>query len=276
MDENSISALSNLAADPSLERRRPRLLQEVASQARKRRLIAYQAPSVSSVRKALAGGPPAGPADLAALVADKNRELAARIRDGRTDIWQQFWHTEASDGRRTKVVGPKSENDCRKVLLSHLGPLLQPYRVMLEPEGSHAEEKRSDIVAIHALHAIPIEIKKAGSRDLWTAIEHQLIPRYIRDPRCGGYGVFLVFWHGQRRPLRSPHSGRRPNSAQELRKELEKTLSAQLRRTIAIIVVDVSAPQGWKKPQSGSRPAPKRLRTRVTPSISPAEPTGQA
>lgn len=244
VDEDAISALSSLAADPSLERRRHKLLQGVDTQARKRRIEAYRAPSVRSVREALTGGPPAGPADLAALVSDKTRELAVRIRDGNTDIWQQFWHSDSSDDRRTKVVKPKSENDCRKVLLSHLGPLLELYNVMLEPEGSHAEEKRSDIVAIHAPHAIPIEIKKTGSRDLWTAIQDQLIPRYLRDPRCGGYGVFLVFWHGHERPLRSPHSGRRPKSARELGKELEKTLSAQLRRTITVIVLDVSAPHG--------------------------------
>ncbi len=246
--QEAISTLGDLAEEPSLKPRRARILQAMDGQARKRRMEAYQAPTLKFVRQALEGGPPASAADLAALTVDKTRELAVRIRHDNTDIWQQFWHTDASDGRKTYGIKPKPESECRKVLLSHLGPLLEPYRVMLEPEGFHAEEKRSDIVAIHTPHIVPIEIKMTGSRDLWTAIKNQLIPRYMRDPRCGGYGIFLVFWHGHKHLAKSQPPGiRRPTSAEEMKQQLEAALTSQQRRTISIIVVDVSAPQGWVK-----------------------------
>ena len=95
----------------------------------------------------------------------------------------------------------------------------------MQAEGRHAEERRSDIIAICARHTVPMEIKKADSRDLWTAIERQLIPRYLRDPKCGGYGIFLVFWHGHDHLGISPPNGPPPGSPEELRKQLEAPLT---------------------------------------------------
>jgi len=89
-----------------------------------------------------------------------------------------------------------------------------------------------------------VEIKKTDSKDLWTAIEDQLIARYTRDPRSGGYGIFLVLWFGADHLRRSPPSGTRPRTREELRRMLEGLLIQEQRRTITVIVVDVSAPAG--------------------------------
>ena len=243
--EDAIAALRDLAADPSLKHRRYLLLQERDRQARKRRVLAYEAPTLHSIRDALRGGPPASAADLAALVVDKLEELADRIRNSNTDDWQQYWHTDPGDPQGRNVTRPKSEHSCCKALLSDLELLLEPYKVDVQPEGRHAEEKRSDLIAICAHHTVPIEIKKTDSKDLWTAIEQQLIPKYLRDPKCSGYGIFLVFWHGHDHLRRAPPNGPPPRSPEELRKQLEAPLTLAQRRTITIMVVDLSAPPGW-------------------------------
>lgn len=244
VDEEAVAGLRSLADDPALNSWQGRLLRACDDQMRRLRLEAYTPPSLPEIRNALGGGPPAGAADLAALVADKLASLADRIRDGNTDPWQQYWHTDPDDPKGRKVIKPKSEDPCRDALLSDLQLLLEPHDVDAQPEGHHAEDARSDIIAVHGTRAIVVEIKKTDSKDLWTAIEDQLIARYTRDPRSGGYGIFLVLWFGADHLRRSPPSGTRPRTREELRRMLEGLLIQEQRRTITVIVVDVSAPAG--------------------------------
>ena len=238
-------ALRDLVAEPSLKHQRHLLVQARDRQASKRRSLAWKPATLRDIREALSGGPPASAADLAALVVDKLEELADRIRDGNTEDWQQYWHTDPDDPRGRKVTKPKSEHGCRKALLSDLELLLEPYKVAVQPEGVHAEERRSDIIASRDHHTVPMEIKKTDNRGLWTAVEHQLIPKYLRDPKCGGYGIFVVFWHGRDYLGVAPPDGPPPGSPEQLRTQLEALLTPEQRRTITIIVVDLSAPPGW-------------------------------
>ncbi|MDE2751316.1 MAG: hypothetical protein OXI83_01955, partial [Gemmatimonadota bacterium] len=198
---------------------------------------------------ALKGGPPASAADRAALVADRLQRLADRIRNGNTDDWIQYWHTDESDGKGRRVLEPKSETLCRKHLLSDLQLSLEAYGVDVDasPEGHHAEDTRSDILLLitsHGVHAVVVEVKKTDSKDLWRAIDEQLVAKYLRDPRSGGYGIYLVFWFGADRLRRSPPEGTRPESPQELREMLQGLIPPEHRRTISVVVVDVSAPAG--------------------------------
>ena len=153
-------------------------------------------PTIKDLRRGLDGGPPVSAADLAALVFDKLTHLASRIRDANTDQWQQYWHTDPSDPKGRKVIKPKVEEACRDALLSNLQIVLEPLEVDAQPEGHHAEDARSDILAVRGSHAVVVEVKKTDSKDLWSAIKDQLIAKYSRDPRSGGYGIFLVFWFG--------------------------------------------------------------------------------
>ena len=205
-------------------------------------------PTIPEVRKGLRGGPPIGAADLAALVADKLANLASRIRDGNTDAWQQFWHTDPRDPKGRKVIKPKAEYPCRDALLSDLQIMLEPHEVDAQPEGHHAEDARSDIIAVHGVHAVVVEVKKTDSADLWSAMTDQLIPRYMRDPRSGGYGIFLVFWFGADHLKKSAPSGTQPQSPEELGRMSEELLTDEQCRTIKVIVVDVSAPAGRVDP----------------------------
>ena len=248
VDEEAGAALGGLAEDPALENWRGVLFGARDKQAMNRRMSVYKAPTIPELREGLGGGPPISPADLAALTSDKLADLAYRIRDGNTDAWQQYWHTDRKDPMGRKVIQPKTEEPCRDALLSDLQILLEPHDVDAQPEGHHAEDARSDIIAVHGVHAVVVEVKKTDSKDLWSAMTDQLIAKYVRDPRSGGYGLFLVLWFGADQWKSSPPAGTRPRSPEELGRMLEGILTHEQRRTITVIVVDVSAPAGRVSP----------------------------
>ena len=254
VDEEAVAALVGLAEEPALKNWRGVLFGARDQQAIKLRMSGYKAPTIPEIREGLSGGPPTGPADLAALVSDRLVDLAHRIRKGNTDAWQQYWHTDPSDPKGRKITKPKAEEPCRDALLSDLQILLEPHEIDAQPEGHLAEDARSDIIAVHGGNAVVVEVKKTDSEDLWSAMTDQLIARYARDPRSGGYGIFLVLWFGTDHLKRSPPAGTRPQSPEELSRMLEEVLTHEQRRTITVIVVDVSAPAGRVDPGNTGGP----------------------
>ena len=48
-------------------------------------------------------GAPANAGDLAALVSDRLRELAVKIRTGNTDDWRQYWNEEPRSSLNTRT-----------------------------------------------------------------------------------------------------------------------------------------------------------------------------
>ena len=246
VDGETSAALADLADDPALTKWRGKLRRARDEQAERRRAATRRPPTVSEVREALQGGPPGNAADLAALVADMLSQLGKRTRNGSSDAWIQYWHTDRKDPKGRRVISPMPENACRKVLVWGLEPLLEPHGVAVSQDEQVAEGKHPDIMAHHHPYAVPIEIKHTASRDLWTAANDQLHERYCRDPRSDGYGIYLVFWFGADHLKKPPPSGRRPVSSGELGNRLKAALAPQHRHKIEVIVMDVSAPRGRK------------------------------
>lgn len=235
-DLGASEALTNLAENPTLAE-----WHHVLAEARDRQIVArrratFVIPSLEAVQATLANAEPANAADLATLAADRLQQLAHRIRDGSTDDWRQYW----SEGEHGRVTEPKHEDSCRDALLSDLEGLL-PEGVDARREAYYAENKRSDIRVAYGGFAVPVEIKKSTHRNLWSAIERQLIPKYLRDPESGGHGIYLVLWFGPEGIPVHP-SGRRPRTPCELRERLEAGVPDQHRLKIRVIVVDVSNP----------------------------------
>lgn len=237
--EQASSALESLAADPALSRWRPELLRAQDDQRVVRRDAAYRHPDVEQVCRTLNDGPPANAGDLTAVVMDRLDEIADRIRNGNTDDWRQYWN-EDSHGRPVK---PKSENSCRDALLSDLRPHL-PDDVDAQPEGQHAGDRRADIRISCRDFQVPVEVKRNGHRDLWSALRRQLIARYVRDPGTDGHGIYLVFWFGETDGHRTPPppSGTPPGDPDALKTRLEESLTPDEALKISVCVVDVSAP----------------------------------
>lgn len=249
-------ALASLIRDPALETWTPVLSAARDRQAVVQRSATFRFPDFRAIREALRDGRPANAADLAALLVDRLEQLARQIRDGNTNDWRQYWDGAGRGSGSNKIQPkPRYENDCRDTLLSDLKSLL-PEGVDAQPEGHYAEEKRADIRVFYGRHAIPVEIKKNSSSDLWSAINDQLVAKYVRDPESGGYGIYLVLWFGKDHIKTSPPAGRRPKTPKEMHRRLEAPLSPQQRRKIKVLVVDVSVRSPAPSPHSRSLNTP--------------------
>ncbi len=232
-------ALAALRDDDALRPWRPDLVHAADRQRVVRRDTEFRHPDAARVLETLAGHGPANTADLAALTVDLIEELSRNIRDGNTNDWRQYWIRSVGD----QPWRPGHEDHCRDALLSDLRYRMRGLGIAAEPEGRYADEKRADIRVSYDGFNVPVEIKKSTSRDLWSAVRSQVIPRYARDPGANGYGIYLVFWFGvEPVPCKSPESGPRPTSAPELGERLLGTLSPEEARLISICLIDVSRP----------------------------------
>lgn len=200
-----------------------------------RREAEFKYASADAVCRVLEGGEPVNPADLAALTADVLRKLADNIRNGNTSDWKQYWirHGDIRDWR------PHHENDCRDALLSDLRGRLDSLGIDCQPEPGYLDGKRGDIRVACSGYGVPIEIKKSDNPGVWGAIQSQLIPKYTQDPECDGRGIYVVFWLGQEF-LQPPPSGPKPSGPVAMRELLLKSLTADQRRTVWVVVVDVA------------------------------------
>jgi hypothetical protein len=211
----------------------------LSEQARLRRETTFRYPTVPKVVRTLSNQQPANSADLQAVIMDHLRTLREDLRHGPTDGYKTFWNVD-HHGRPTQ---PKPENECRDRLLDLLRPKLVQNSINAEPEGHYAQDKRADIKTLFGQLNLPIEIKGHWHKDLWIAPRSQLRTLYSRDPGTQGRGIYLVFWFGLaiKSIPRSPDSfGRAPTSPAELGDALTRTLSAQEKMLIEIIVVDCS------------------------------------
>ena len=234
-------ALKELSSDESLRRWRDTIDRAWDSQRVVHRDTAYRHLDAKKILRTLSNEAPAGPADLAALVADRLKELAVQIPTSSTNDWRQYWN-EDSNGQPEK---PKSENSCRDALLSDFKGRL-PEGVDAQPEGRYAYEGRADIRVSYQDFSVPVEVKKNSHQDLWSAPRDQLIVQYASDPATGGYGIYLVFWFGKELTQHSS-DGTRPTTPEELREQLQDTLTREEARKITVCVIDVTKPDRSKR-----------------------------
>lgn len=236
------AALDALVADEVLEAWREQL--ETARERRRplARDAAFRHPTPDQLRTALANGPPANAADLAATVADRLREVADDLRGGDANPWRLFWN-EVGIGRLP--AEPKHEDSCRDALLSLLRPRL-PRGVKAWPEGRYADDRRADLRLTYGDFAVPVEIKKNAHRQVWSAAWRQLAPKYATDPASDGYAIYLVLWFGVELSP-PPLEGRRAETPEEmedrLRADLRDRLPASAAQRIIVRVLDVRRPR---------------------------------
>lgn len=235
-DTKSIAQLASLVDNPLLARWRERLQWAQEQQRVLHRDTSYSHADIEDVQRALNGGPPANVADLAALLSDRLKDIRDQIGGDSSNLWRQFWNVD-SYGRPTDA---RPEESCRDVLLELLRARL-PVEVDVTPEGRYAADNRADIRVFHDGYNVPIEIKKNGHRDLWSALQRQLIGQYTTDPATSGYGIYLVFWFGSAE-TKPPPDGPRPATAEELLGMLESDLTAEQARKVSVIVMDVTKP----------------------------------
>ena len=238
--EAATTALRELSLDDSLTPWRSQLLNAADQQERTRREGDFQHCSPDQVLAVFRNQKPANAADLAALITDQLLGIARKIRNGNTSDWRQYWNVDS----RNRPRDPRPEEACRDALLSDLRQRLSRLGVDAQPEGRYADDKRADIRVSCNGFNVPLEIKKSCHRDLWSAIENQLVAKYARDPHADGYGIYLVFWFGHSEHCRpTPGTAGVPRKAEELERHLRESLSEEIRRKISVCVIDVTKPQ---------------------------------
>lgn len=233
--DDARKALDIMASDASLQAWKREIIDAQERQARYRRAAKHSDLSLEQIQKTLKGSSPANAADLVGLTLDALEKLADDIRKGPASAWRQYWHR---DPKTRKPIEPQHENDCRDILLSGLATELEKYQVGVQSEGYYADGRRADIrISYGSNLAIPVEIKKNSHLDLWRGITEQLIPKYTRDPKSDGYGIYLVFWFGAEYTKVIPPI---PQCPTELKDLLEKQLDPELSRRIHVFVIDVA------------------------------------
>ena len=244
-EDSARNALTNLLADPALERWRDTLKQAQDTQRTIRRDAGYRHPDIEQVCETFNNLSPANPADLAAHLVDRLDEIARKIRGSSTSDWRQYWNVDSYNRSQDQ----KPEDACRDNLLSDLQEKLKPLGIDAQPEGQYANDKRADIRVSYThpsagYFQVPLEIKKNSHPKLWSAIHDQLIAKYASDPETDGYGIYLVFWFGEEYTETPSSSDGYPANAEEMKERLEALLSPDEARKISVCVIDVSIPEG--------------------------------
>lgn len=237
--EAATNSLARLEANPELASYRDNILHALANQRQRRRDTEYDRPDWAQTVKALSNGPPATVADLHALLVQQLIDLRTRIERENTDLYKSFWNVDSY----ARPVDPRPEEACRDTLLALLKPLLLPLGVTAEPEGHMVGDKRADMSVAMPGRKILVELKRDYHTDVWTAVEGQLERYYAHDPEAKGFGVFCVFWFGDKRPsaIPAPPGGSsRPRSASEMEEMLRGLMPPDHRSRLAVIVIDVS------------------------------------
>ena len=234
-DQDATHALEVLTTDPALSRWRVQLERALDTQRVIHRDASYRHPSVEQVLSTLSNRSPANASDLAALLVDLLDEVAIRIRTDDTNDWKQYWNEDSLSKQPTV---PKHEDSCRDALLSQLRKHL-PDGVVGQPEVRYANDYRADIRFAFQDFNVPLEVKKSSNRNLWSALQDQLIAKYTRDPATGGHGIYLVLWFGGESVTPPPY-GELPTTPIELQARLEETLSEEEARKVTVRVIDVS------------------------------------
>jgi hypothetical protein len=104
-------------------------------------------------------------------------------------------------------------------------------------------DKRADISVAMPARKILCELKRDYHAEVWAALFGQLERFYAHDPDAKGFGVYCVFWFGNKRPrpIPTPPNGmKRPQSAAEMEAMLKGLLPENMSARLAVIVIDVS------------------------------------
>ena len=229
-------ALARLEANPDLSSYRQHVLYALANQRQRQRDAEYDRPDWPQTVEALANGAPATVADLHALLVAHLRDLKERIERENTDLYKQFWNLD----HHAKPTEPRPEEACRVVTL--MRHALLPLSITVEPEAHMVADKRADISVAMPGRKILCELKRDHHVEVWTAMERQLERFYTHDPAAKGFGVYCIFWFGdKRRPMPTPPNGlNRPQSAREMEQMLKGLFPSGATNRIAAIVIDVS------------------------------------
>jgi hypothetical protein len=233
------SILAELLDNPTLATYENHLKYAIANHKVRYREALYKKPDWHQTIQTLSNQQPANIQDFHALLVEHLLELKTYIASSNADLYKQFWNEDSY----SKITTPKTEESARDVLLHLLRQRLLTKNIIVEPEAHMLNDKRADIAAMFGQWKVPVELKRDYHAEVWNAAETQLQRLYTIDSYSHGYGIYVVFWYGDKRTSSvraNPTTGEIPKSAKCLEYELQDRLLPESQTHITVIVFDVS------------------------------------
>jgi hypothetical protein len=205
--DESLGFIIKLLKTPELSRWSNHLKHASSTLKKKLREKNYHYLITQDVCNLLQGGKPATMRDLMEVFIDTLTDTQKDIRYGNGDSWKLFWDGFDEYDRLKPKHNRKVENACRNIVLDLMRPKLDPLEIHVLPEAQHANQKRADLgVFSSGIGQLPIEMKRDNHKDLWSAVNNQLDALYTVSPESHNYGVYVVFWFGDKK-VKAPPQG---------------------------------------------------------------------
>lgn len=148
----------------------------------------------------------------------------------------------------TKKVGRKhlKEGALQTAIFGQFMPIVRTKRIVGAREPEVLDAKKPDarlscILDSGAIVDVPVEVKWADHAELWSAIETQLLKKYMQDSRVR-YGIYFVGWIGPEDITKGPN-GEKPSTPTSLHSQLQAIADQYLTGTdkkISVYVLDAS------------------------------------
>lgn len=149
----------------------------------------------------------------------------------------------------TKKSGHRKHRDekaLQTAIFGQLMPIVRTKRIVGAREPEVIDAKKPDARLSCVLDSgfivdVPMEVKWADHAELWSAIENQLLKKYMQDSRVR-YGIYLVGWAGPA-GIKGGPNGEKPTTPTLLQSQLQKIADQCLTGTnkkITVYVVDAS------------------------------------
>ena len=232
VDETSVGLLDDLISED--DEYQPYIRSAVFDQRRAITEQKFQSASLDDILRALEDRPPQNSAELQAVILSELESLQKRLKGNSTNTISRFYTDEGK---------PRTENDCRDLLIDLLRP---PFGIEPIPEEQMPRGKRVDIGLRLGNLRVPLEAKGQWNGKIWRASETQLDALYTIDHQADGRGIYLVFWFGRHAPpgrrLKHPPSPLvAPEKPLEMKAMLEGLVPPGRRDSVAIFVLDLEA-----------------------------------
>ena len=242
ISDEGVNLLQSFLDESELKEYRQDIKHGLAEQTSKRVDTLFSQPDLNQAICVLSNNAPINAQDLHSLVVSHLEDLQKDIAGSNANIFRQFWNED----QYCRITTPKPEDSGRDALIQLLRPLLEPHKVLVEPESEMVESKSADIGFYIGNVKLVIELKRHYHKDVWTAMNNQLDGMYTRDPACGGYGIYGVLWFGQainKQLPKPPAEMIKPTSVSAMQQALNQVVPANRRNKLTPIVIDVSQPE---------------------------------
>ncbi len=209
----------------------------IVDQRRARANAEWKAHNVRELAKLVTDGPPIDHADLQREVLAVLDVVQDKIRSSSEDVWRFFY-------ANLETLEHQTEDWCSDQLVTLLKQ--SDRRIVFDREKHLGDDREGDISCTSNELSVAVECKGQWHPDLWTAYDRQLSQQQAVDWRAGGYGIYVVYWFGEKvGTLTGPPRGTgivKPRDAAQLEASLNNLTRAAGLAKIAVKVLDVSRP----------------------------------